>query len=91
MSSVNNLNELKSDIRSIVQDAINSSGVEIELTDDVSLIDSGLLDSLSIVYVVQSLQDRFEIELDFADITLEHFDSVTVISELIAGRFQENG
>lgn len=87
---MNNLESLRSDIRSIVRDAINTSGVDIELSDDVSLIDSGLLDSLSIVYVVQSIQDRFEIELDFADITLEHFDSITVITELIAGRFDDN-
>jgi acyl carrier protein len=52
----------------------------------VSLIESGLLDSLSIVYVVQGLQERFEIDLDFADVTLENFDSVDVITTLVSER-----
>ena len=84
------MNDVKDQIRSIVSEAISAAGIDVELTDDVSLIESGLLDSLSIVYVVQGLQERFEIDLDFADITLENFDSVEVITTLVVERSPEH-
>ena len=84
------MEELKVKIRSIVRDAVNVAGVDIELSDDISLIESGLLDSLSIVYVVQGLQDHFEIDLDFADVTLENFDSIDVIALFVSERHQGN-
>ena len=82
--------DVKRQIRSIVGEAISAAGVDVDLTDSLSLLDSGLLDSLSIVYVVQGIQNQFEIDLDFADITLEQFDSIDVIAELIERRSRSN-
>lgn len=77
---------LKDEIKKILQDVIGTAGFDIELDDDMSLIDSGLLDSMSIVRVVQQIQDTFDIDLDFADITLENFDSIKVLTPFIESK-----
>ena len=73
-------------VRKLVSATIEMTGADIEVTDDMSLIDSGILDSLSIVALVQGLQGEFDIEFDFFDITLENFGSVTAITEFVKGQ-----
>lgn len=80
------MSTLKDEIKKILQEVIISAGFDIELDDDMSLIDSGLLDSMSIVRVVQQIQDAFDIDLDFADITLENFDSINVLTPFIESK-----
>lgn len=78
--------ELKQQIRVIINQTLSINGLEIELTDDLSLIESGLLDSMSIVNVVQSFQNEFDIEIDFGDVTIENFDTVNVLTAFISER-----
>lgn len=73
-------------VREVLTGAIAQVGLEIEITDDLSLIESGLLDSMSIITVVQELQDAFDIDIDFADVTLDNFDSLEVLIPFIAER-----
>lgn len=73
-------------IREIVQATIDSSGLEIEVDDGMSLIEGGLLDSMSIVKLVQELQQTFDIDIDFSDITVSNFDSISVLNEYVEVR-----
>jgi len=73
-------------IKEIVQETIDASGLEIEVDDDMSLIDGGLLDSMSIVKLVQELQQAFDIDIDFSDITVSNFDSVNALSQYVVER-----
>jgi len=73
-------------IREIVQETIDASGLGIEVEDDMSLVEGGLLDSMSIVRLVQDLQQEFDIDIDFGDITITNFDSVSVLSEYVQSR-----
>lgn len=79
-------NEQRESVRSVVLETLATTGVQVDLSDDLSLIESGVLDSMGIVILVQGLQSTFDIELDFADITLENFGSVDKISEFLASR-----
>ena len=74
------------DVRAVVKETLEATGANVELTDDLSLIDSGLLDSMGIVILIQGLQAKFDIEFDFADITLENFGSVDRVSEFLTSR-----
>ena len=82
--------ELANEIRGIVQTTIESSGIEMAVEDDLSLIDGGLLDSMSIVVLVQNLQQTFDISIDFSDITVSNFDSVTALVEYVTDRKADN-
>ncbi len=61
-------------------------GLKIELTNDLSLVDSGILDSVSIVRAVQMLQDEFNIVIEASDITLDNFDTIDLIAYFIQQR-----
>lgn len=73
-------------IREIVQETVDGSGLDIEVDDDMSLIEGGLLDSMSIVKLVQELQQTFDIDIDFSDITITNFDSVKLLTEYVEAR-----
>ncbi len=73
-------------IREIVQETIDASGLGIEVEDDMSLVEGGLLDSMSIVRLVQDLQQEFDIDIDFGDITITNFDSINVLSAYVEDR-----
>ena len=67
-------------IEELVTDTIKSvTGIDVELSKDMSLIDGGILDSMSLVRVVQTLQSELDVDFDFAEITLENFDSLEVM------------
>lgn len=76
-------------IKSIVQETIDASGLGIEVEGDMSLVEGGLLDSMSIVRLVQELQQEFDIDIDFGDITITNFDSVNVLTEYVETRKSE--
>lgn len=74
-------------VKNIIQEVLlDSVSVEFDLTDDMSLVDGGLLDSLSIVRVVQMLMDQFPIEIGVEDITLDNFDTLGTIVRLVQSR-----
>lgn len=81
------VNDVEGKIIEIVMQTVkNMSGFTIELTNDLSLIDGGILDSLSIVNVVQGLQEAFDIEIMVSDITLDNFDTVQLVGNFVKER-----
>ncbi len=83
MTSEDVMEIVKNILIGILKDA---SGLDIELTEDQSLIDAGIIDSLSIVKLIKVLQDTFNIEIYAGDITLDNFDTIRVISNFISMR-----
>lgn len=80
----------RDEIEKIVREAIESAtGIDVEITPDLSLIDGGILDSMSMVSFVQTIQAKLDVEIDFADITLENFDSLEVLIPFLHGRLEE--
>jgi len=61
----------------------NSIGWDDPVAGDMSLIDGGLIDSLSIVQIVQSLQETFDIEIAVSDMVIDNFDTIDAITQLI--------
>jgi acyl carrier protein len=60
--------------REIVQDT-----AVLPLANDTSLLDGGILDSLSLVRLVVFLEERFQITVGEADLLPENFDTVNTI------------
>ena len=58
----------------------------IDFETETALIDDGLIDSLDIVAVVTELMEAFDVELGVDDLTLENFNSVEAIEELIESK-----
>jgi acyl carrier protein len=58
----------------------------LPLTDDASLLDSGILDSLGLLRLVVFLEKRFGITMGEADLLPENFASVNAICAYIRTR-----
>ena len=58
----------------------------LPLTNETSLLDSGILDSLSLLRLVVFLEERFEITMGDADLLPENFASVNAICAYLHSR-----
>ena len=58
----------------------------LPLTNETSLLDSGILDSLSLLRLVVFLEERFEITMGDADLLPENFASVNAICACLRSR-----
>ena len=67
--------------REIVPDA-----ALLPLANDTSLLDSGIIDSLSLVRLVVFLEERFGITIGDTDLHPENFDSVNAICAYLRAR-----
>lgn len=52
--------------------------------DEDSLLESGLIDSLGILELVEYLEDKFGIELQDDDLSPENFDSIAALTRFVA-------
>jgi acyl carrier protein len=60
-------------------------------TAETPLLESGLLDSLSMLQLTTHLSDTFGVEFDDDDFTLENFATAGQISSLIAAKSSRSG
>ncbi len=74
---------LASAIRAYILDAFLPGADASELTDDMSLISSGILDSLATVRLVAWLEEQYHIEIAAHEATADHLDSVDQIVQLV--------
>ena len=58
----------------------------LPLADDAALLDSGILDSLSLLRLVVFLEERFGITMGDADLLPENFASVNAICACLRAR-----
>jgi acyl carrier protein len=70
-----------SKIKSVIQLVINN--LELEISDNTLLVETGILDSLTIISLINSLEDEFNIEIDEEELTLENFKSILSIDAMI--------
>lgn len=82
-----NETEIHGKVQGIMADFIErSTGWDGDLDADMSLIDGGLVDSISLIGLVSILQQEFDIEITVPDITIENFDNLAAISKLIQAK-----
>lgn len=72
-------------IRDFIKQEILFEEEPAGLSDDTPLLD-GIMDSLGLMQLVAFLEEEFDIELDDADITAEHFRTLGHIAEFVNGR-----
>lgn len=59
---------------------------DVEVDDSQSLIGAGALDSLRLIDVVATLEQRFGIKVADDDLTPENFDSILSLSTYVSAR-----
>jgi acyl carrier protein len=80
-------------LETIINDYISQELVQdatlLPLTNTTSLLDTGVLDSLSLLKLVLFVQERFGIVVDDVDLVPEHFASVDAICAYLRSRAGE--
>jgi D-alanine--poly(phosphoribitol) ligase subunit 2 len=54
-----------------------------EVSDDESLLEAGILDSLAIVKLVAHIEDEFGVEIPDSDFDPDNFESISAIVKLL--------
>jgi acyl carrier protein len=54
-----------------------------DVNSDTALIESGLIDSMGVMELVEYLERSFGIEMDMDDMTVDRFGTITAIKQLI--------
>ncbi len=64
-----------------------SERVQIEVaSNEVDIVESGLLDSLGLVELMAGLEETFEIHISFDEIEIDNFRSVNRMTEFVTAR-----
>jgi len=77
------VNDIKETIRSFILTTQLPGESPANLRDDTPLQTSGILDSLGTMSLITFLEQKFTVELDVYDTTVERFDSIQDIASTI--------
>lgn len=74
----------------VVDMIVKSTGKDVEIkSDDMNLINVGFLDSLSMMQLIDEIENFYHIEVDGEDIIPENFDTVNHIIETVSRYINE--
>jgi len=79
------MNDLKSTIIEVFT-GMGKGGIDDTME---SIVAAGLLDSLSILELVNALEDRFDIVFEEEDLTLDNFDNLSKIEKIVTARIDD--
>jgi acyl carrier protein len=82
--------EVRRFIAAHLSDALKENGVgEQELTDDLDLMKSGIIDSIGLIQLVSAIEEHFGIEVDFEGMDAENLTVLGPLAKYIEERAQE--
>lgn len=76
---------IKDQIREFVQEVANTKGV-FSFTDQESLTENGVIDSLSIFRLVSFLEEKFRVRIGDEEINNDNLQSVEAIEQLVLSK-----
>jgi len=76
------MNEMKQQIRQFVSELL-PDGKSANLSDNTPLRTSGLVDSMAMLRIVSFLEEKFGIEVDAYEASVENFDRIDDIAAFV--------
>lgn len=73
----------KTEIINFLKEIITDIQDEQEVKEDTMLLDEGIIDSVSILYLISELEDRYEIHVSLEDVNEKNFASIDAISTYV--------
>lgn len=75
-------------IITLLENRLQLLGIEsTDVAHDISLFDQGIVDSISFMELIVSIDEEFDVELDFSDMEPSEFDSIENLSKIISNEF----
>ena len=78
-----------SQLRNELLDVFRAISKELTEEDSEAIFEAGILDSLSILELINAIESRFEIVFDEEDLELENFAKLSSIETLVTMRISE--
>lgn len=73
----------KTEINNFLKEIITEIQDEQEVKEDTMLLDEGIIDSVSILYLISEIEDRYEIHVSLEDVNEKNFASIDAISTYV--------
>lgn len=73
-------------IKKQIYEILNEIAEDIDITDETLLLDEGILDSVSILYLVSELEDKNGIHIPVEEISEEHLKTVSDIEKFVKSK-----
>lgn len=69
----------------LLENRLHLLGIEsADVVHEVSLFDQRIVDSISFMELIVSIEEEFDIELDFSDMEPSEFDTIENLSKIIS-------
>jgi acyl carrier protein len=82
--------EVREFILSLYKEKLKSTGTT-EVPDDFDLVTGGILDSMGVLELVNSLEQKFGLELDLSDLDAEHLAVVGPLARFVSAQAMRAG
>ena len=79
------ISAIKASVRTFIETNL-IFGDSSDLADDSSLLESGVLDSTSVLEVISFLEDSYSISFDDDELISDNFDSINRIAAFVCGK-----
>lgn len=76
--------QVKQEIRNFIVDNFYYGQDTNALTDDVSFLENGIIDSTGVLELVSFIQETYAIQVQDDEIVPDHFDSLSKLSSFVA-------
>ena len=80
------VNNARGIIRAFVVERFPAASSGITIKDETSFLDSGLIDSMGVLELVDFLEDRFRIVVEDSDLVPENLDSIHNICKYLESK-----
>ena len=80
--------EIKSILERYILDEILITDQKKKIDPDESLISSGVIDSLSLLRIIDFVEKKFDVKVEDTEVVPENFESINVMDSLIAGKLK---
>ena len=74
---------LKADLRRFITQRLPTDGAAVDVGDDTSLIDAGILDSMGLMELLHFLEDHTGLRIPDQEVTIANFQTVQKIEALV--------
>lgn len=78
--------DVESGVREFLKDKVVARESSEDLSPDESLLDSGVLDSASILELVSFLEERFDFAIDDEELVPDNFETINAIVALVTSK-----
>jgi acyl carrier protein len=78
------------DVRRFITEGLGLPNLDAELTDGYPLLERAVLDSTSLLELVDFLESRFGVVIDEEDLVPDHFGTIGDIAALVEAKRQQN-